>query len=78
MKNLKNTKRIVVLILTLSLAASVASCAKEEEEETEEDELLYGEDRALEVRFNDIEDSYRNCDDPYSVLEWRPVSEVIG
>ena len=46
--------------------------------ETEEHELLDGEDRLLEERYTDIEDSYRNCDDPYSVLEWRPISEVIG
>ncbi len=46
--------------------------------ETGEYELFEVMESDLAVRYTEIEDSCNICDDPYSVLEWRPITEVIG
>lgn len=46
--------------------------------ETGEYELFEVRESDLTMRYTDIEDSCNICDDPYSALEWRPLTEVIG
>ena len=37
-----------------------------------------GPEENLEDRFNQFVESYSTCEDPYSVLSWRPVTDIIG
>ena len=39
---------------------------------------LEDRDRPVEDAYNHIVDMYSTCDEPYSVLTWRPVTEVLG
>ncbi len=80
-------ERVVDRLFTLNEGAAMVEEGSIEEETTEvegytyetmEHGLLEYPENSLSDRYEQMEASYNLCEDPYSVLSWRPVTDIIG